>query len=401
MVMSVIVSNRPLDIVMISTADWDNPFWTNKQHVALQLAELGHRVLYIESQGLRAPTATARDMGRIMRRLKNGLRPPRKVHQNIHVWSPLVVPLQGNSLIRRLNRTLLRNGLRACKALLRHRADLVWTYSPLTTRLYDIKEATPIVYHAVDAIDAQPGMPAATIQAAEGELATRANLIFTTAHEIQDRLKVLNPATFYFSNVADYKHFSQAMSAEQKIPDELVLLPGPKIIFVGAIASYKLNTKLLAHVAEREAGWSFILIGDVGEGDPRTSVPELFGRPNIHLLGPRSYESLPAFLSASDVAIIPAPHNRYTASMFPMKFFEYLAAGLPVVSTRLPALRDYYDIARFADDPDDFHALLKDAIAHPDDDLPARLAAAREQTYEARTRKMMDLVYTHTEKAVG
>lgn len=383
---------QPMDIVLISTADWDNPFWTNKQHVAVQLAKLGHRVFYIESQGLRAPTATGRDLSRIVKRLKRGMRPPRQVRDNIWVWSPIVIPFQGSAAIRRINRQLLRAGLRLWTSRLKHRRELIWTYSPLTTRFYDLEAPKGVVYHAVDAIDAQPGMPAATIREAEAELAGHADLVFTTAHEIQARLSRLNPNTHYFSNVADWDHFSQARVPGPALPEDLAAIPAPRIIFVGAISAYKLDTALVARLAELEPGWSFVLIGDVGEGDPRTSVPELYERPNIHLIGPRAYDRLPQYLAGAAAAIIPAVHNKYTVSMFPMKFFEYLAAGVPVIATKLPALRDYAHVAAFSDEAEGFRDRLAEAIAGDAPPLEQRLAAAKEQTYETRTRKMMALV---------
>jgi len=80
------------DVVLLATADWDHPFWTNKQHVAVAMAQLGHRVLYVESVGLRPPRLEGQDLGRIWRRLRRGLRPPRRVAEGIWVWSPLLIP---------------------------------------------------------------------------------------------------------------------------------------------------------------------------------------------------------------------------------------------------------------------------------------------------------------------
>ena len=75
------------DVVLLATADWDHPLWTNKQHVAVALAAEGHRVLYVESLGLRPAQATARDLSRILKRLRRGLRGPRRVRPGIWVWS--------------------------------------------------------------------------------------------------------------------------------------------------------------------------------------------------------------------------------------------------------------------------------------------------------------------------
>jgi hypothetical protein len=103
------------DVVLLSTADWDHPLWTNKQHVACSLAALGFRVLYVESLGLRSVQAKGRDLLRIFRRLCRGLLPPRAVRPGIWVCSPLVIPGGSEGLILKINRLLLAVSIGAAK----------------------------------------------------------------------------------------------------------------------------------------------------------------------------------------------------------------------------------------------------------------------------------------------
>jgi glycosyltransferase involved in cell wall biosynthesis len=138
-----------------------------------------------------------------------------------------------------------------------------------------------------------------------------------------------------------------------------------------------------------------VLIGRVGEGDPATALDELICHANIHLLGPRDYAVLPDYLRGFDLALLPCPINHYTRSMFPMKFFEYLAAGVPVVSTNLPALQDHANLARICAGQVAFleavDALLLEkqrglCAAVPLDQLPASCS------YRSRTGSMMQLL---------
>lgn len=380
------------DILLVSTADWDNPYWTNKQHVAVELGKRGHRILYIESQGLRRPTATRRDLGRIWGRLKKGLRPPRRVRDNIWVLAPILIPLQSKAWVRRFNRWLLGATIRFWSLMLGLKPRLLWTYSPLTPALYDLEGWDLVIYHAVDDIKAQPGMPRDAIADSEAILSRRADIVFTTAPHLQEVHKAQNPETYYFPNVADFAHFNAALDPATTIPDDIAALPAPRIGFIGAVSGYKMNFALLRAVADARPDWSFVLIGEVGEGDPWTDITTLSGAANIHLLGGRPYDSLPRYLKAMDVAILPSNINDYTRSMFPMKFFEYLAAGRPVVATSLPALADYHHAARFADTPADFVAAIASSLDGTAPDLATRLTAARDQTYEIRTAKMMALV---------
>jgi len=138
------------------------------------------------------------------------------------------------------------------------------------------------------------------------------------------------------------------------------------------------------------------LIGKVGEGDPHTDVSSLQALPNVHFIGPRAYGGLPACLKGFDVAILPCMLNEYTRSMFPMKFFEYLAAGLPVVSTALHALMAHKDVAYIANDKDDFIAGVESALRGEAAPLAKRLDLALEQTYERRTERMLRLLPSPT-----
>jgi glycosyltransferase involved in cell wall biosynthesis len=378
--------------VLLSTADWDNPFWTNKQHVAAELAKRGYRILYVESLGLRRPTLVARDLRRALRRLRRALCPPRLVRPNLWVWSPLVLPAHGRPWMRRVNRWLLRGGLSLWSRWLRLSPQLLWTYNPLTTEFLTLSRFRTVVYHCVDELKAQPGMPEEIIEKAEDELVRRADWIFTSAPRLAETRRLLNANTYFFPNVADFHHFSKARQADTRIPPDLACIPEPRLGFVGAISGYKLNFELLRRLALSHPKWSIVLIGEVGEGDPWTDASELRNLPNLHLLGPRSYAMLPAYLKGFRVGLLPNRLNEYTASMFPMKFFEYLAAGLQVVSVDLPALRSEADVAMLAASEEAFSEMVEKALAGDGPPLEARLERARKHTYSTRMDAMLEIL---------
>lgn len=380
------------DVVMLSTADWDNPFWTNKQHVAVQLAASGCRVFYIDSLGIRRPSASAQDTRRILKRLYKLFTGPRLVRENIWVWSPFVIPLQRFGFIRQFNKLLLSAMLKFYMKRLGVKQEILWTYNPLTVYLLSLKGFDKVVYHCVDDIKSQPGMPVNIIEKSEQDLVKKSHLVFAVSPKLVETRSVWNPNTYYFSNVADFEHFSKARDAATSVPDDLEKIPSPRIGFIGAISEYKVDFNLLRLVAETRPEWSLILIGKVGEGDPWTETRMFQGIPNVYLLGPRPYADLPYYLKGIDVAILPNQLNDYTESMFPMKFFEYLAAGKPVVSVDLPALRAYRNVVRIAQSPQDFVKGIDEALNDTVSSREERIAVAREHTYEKRMHKMLQLV---------
>jgi glycosyltransferase involved in cell wall biosynthesis len=166
----------------------------------------------------------------------------------------------------------------------------------------------------------------------------------------------------------------------------------PRIVFTGAIVTNKLDLPLLVELARLEPSWSFALVGPIGPGDPNADVSPLLREPNIHLLGPRSHAELPGVLRAADAAIIPYARNELTDSIFPMKVYEYLAAGLPVVSTPLPALAGLGALQTAAD-AGGFASALERALAEDSPDARAeRSRAAASHSWEHRLAEIAEAI---------
>lgn len=240
----------------------------------------------------------------------------------------------------------------------------------------------------MDNLAAAPHMPELAIQRAEAELLQAADAIFTTSPALQAACARVRPdASHYFPNVADFAHFARARSAGP-VPADLQAVPRPRLGFVGAISDYKVDFELIADVARRRPGWHWVLLGQVGEGQPHTSTAAL-RLPNIHLLGPRGVDELPDYMRGFDVATIPARANAYTAAMFPMKFFEYLSAGRPVIAARVPALHEFSRACRLVESADDFIHATEQVLAGDVPDPAHCLALARTYTWEWRTAAMI------------
>ena len=385
------------DIVLLSTADWDHPLWTNKQHVACSLAAEGERVLYVESLGLRSVQAKTQDFKRIFRRLLLGLRFVRQVRPGVWVLSPLVLPGGSRGLALRLNRLMLRCSVSLACWVLRFRSPWLWTYNPLTLLYLRLKGFALSIYHAVDAVQEQPCMPKALIESEEARLCRSVDQVFTTSPFLAERLSKHTDRICYEANVADRDHFSVALEQRQDPafanPPGLEGIPEPKIGFVGAISSYKPDFALIRSVALRHPEWHFVFIGPQSEGEPSTDLSQLCGLSNVHWLGPKPYSQLPRFLAGFQCAWLPLQCNAYTRAMFPMKFFEYLFAGLPVVSTRIHALRSFEAICSLCPpDPLEFSHQIQQVLAGEGPTLEQRLRGIEGYTYASRTRRMLKLL---------
>lgn len=327
------------DVVCVGFNDWDNDVWTNQHHLMARLAASGSRVLFVESLGLRRPQlGSGRDLKRILRRLRRGFAPPRAV-DGLHVVSPLVVPFHGHAALRRLNGMLLRAQVRRAVRRLGLRHPVLWAYVPQAEGLLGALDPALVVYHCVDDIAAQSRVDTESFVAAERRFAGRADLVLASAPALAERMRTLSGHVLYAPNVADTARFAAALEPGE-IDAELGALPEPRLLFVGAVSAIKLDFALLRGIAAARREWTIALVGPVGLGDPDTDTSELTAEPNIHLLGPRAHDGLAPVLRGAAVGLIPYVASQLTASIFPMKVYEYLAAGLPVVATGLPALQD-------------------------------------------------------------
>ena len=380
-----------IDIVVLATADWDNPLWTNKQHVAVSLVDEGCRVLYLESLGLRPAQATGRDLKRIVQRLWRGLRPPRRVRRNLWVCSPLVIPGGSTGFGLWLNRLSLSLGLGFSMALIGFRRPWLWTYNPLTASFLDLGSFPFKIYHAVDAVQEQPCMPRALIESEERHLCREVDQVFVTSPQLKRQLAPYAKHIRFDPNVADQAHFASAMDlSASSIPADLLEIPEPRVGFIGAVSSYKLDFSLIVNIARAHPLWSFVFIGPTGEGEPCTDTALLNAEPNIYLLGSRSYSFLPSYCAGFACGWLPLRLTPYTEAMFPMKFFEYMSAGLPIVATKIDALKEFSSVAWLCDGrPADFSKALTSCLAGHGSNLSVRLATAAEYTYEARTKRML------------
>lgn len=376
-----------MDITIISTADWKAAAWTNKQHVASTLVKLGHSVLYIEGIGIRTPTFAAQDTRRIFRRIRRLFTPLTRVEPGVHVLSLPFLPWHKSRLAGFINRMVISQGIRLAERLLRFRDTVLWTYHPLTTKWLRPERYRKSLYHCVDEIGAQPGMALELIQNAEHDLAGRVDYLCTTAPSLADKLRGVAKTVEFMPNVADFDHFNSALKENAVVARDLKEIPEPRCGFIGAISGYKVDLNLVIKTAELKPDWSFVMIGEVGLGQTGFTVEALPS--NVYLLGPRPYAELPSYCKGFTVGLLPYHINDYTKGVFPMKLFEYMAAGLPVISTRLPALVSYDSYVLWADDPIQLSARLDAVAAGECPSMEARLELAKSNTYVTRTLKML------------
>ena len=379
-------------VVLFSTAEWFWPYWTNKQHFAARLGARGFRVLYVESIGFRRPGWNSIDLARIWGRVRRAAGPIREAQRNVWVLPPLTIPGSHHlAWADRINAWQLRSRIDSWLRSVDADSPIVWTYHPYMLRIAKALDPAALVYHCVDNIGAVPGVDGAAFDRAERELLASSDRIFATSTVLRDRCAAIAPTrTYYFGNVADIDHFATARH-DGPIPADLAAVPRPRLAYVGVLSDFKLDFELVEHVVAQRPDWHLVFIGDEREGQSGAAVVRLQARPNVHFLGWKPYAQLPSYLRGIDVALLPQRINDYTRAMFPMKYFEYLAAGRPVVATPLPALAELTALHRQADTRVAFVDAIASALAAPVA-IPIDHPTLQSHSWEARIDAMLDRI---------
>jgi glycosyltransferase involved in cell wall biosynthesis len=220
------------------------------------------------------------------------------------------------------------------------RQPICWYYNPLATHFTRDIEARAVVYDCMDELSAFRGAPIG-LRAAEAELFSRADLVFTGGKSLYESKRRQHASVHCFPSSIDRDFFATARKIRVEVDDQ-AKIPHPRIGFCGVIDE-RMDLELLAAVAELRPEWHFVLLGPV----VKISEGDLPRRPNIHYLGQKDYRSLPVYFAGWDVGMLPFALNESTRYISPTKTPEYLAAGLPAVSTPITDVVDPYGVNGF------------------------------------------------------
>lgn len=336
--------------------------WTgdplSKTHIMRLLAR-ENRVLWVNSIGYRAPQATSKDLGRILRKLSAAVEPIREVEPNIFVLNPLAIPAWGSPFVRRLNASLLAAQVRWALRKLGFSRPINWVFNPAAGIVAGKLGEERVIYYCVDEYTAFSGVRANALGSVERELLNRADLVIVSAQKLlESKVSSIAPTVLVRHGV-DYDHFRRAVEPTTDVPPEIRSLAGPIIGYFGLISEDWVDIPLLIQVARSFPRASLVMLGKVA-----MDVSALTAEPNIHLLGRQPYESLPSYCKGFDVALIPFPVTEVTLNANPLKAREYLAAGLPVVSTAIPEV-EVLGKCRIGRNAQEFISQIDDALRMP------------------------------------
>jgi glycosyltransferase involved in cell wall biosynthesis len=377
---------------------WDNPIWTNVQNVMSGVAK-SNKVLYVEARSFFIFA-----MHPVMLKKLRKLRKENKSPYLCTIFT--LTPFDRYSkLIQKINRTIILLQLKPFLKKLNFKNTILWLFSPYAGKFVGQFNEKLVCYHCTDEFSAFPIYSTLKkkkeVQTMEKESLKKADIVFTTAKTLYERKKKYNPNTYLMPNPANIDHFSQVLTKNLEIPHDIKGIKKPVVGYIGAIDKYKLDSELIEYIAKSRPDWSIVMIGGMGICDTTTykTVPK---RENIHYLGQKRFDELPNYIKHFDVCIIPYNINNYTETVFPLKFFEYMATGKPIVTTNLPALDEYKDIVGYAKDKEEFMEYIKKTLKEEDQVIiNERLKIAKANSWDARVEEMIKIIKLHLINKIG
>jgi len=377
-------------VVYLAPIPWGY-LWQRPQQLTSRLA--AHvPVLYIQPEGTKSLGRLG--LGRVLRRLRLHLRgagaapsPP-----GLEILAPPFLPIAWGPLGDRLNAALIGGAMR--RVLRRRPAGappVLWCTRPTDVALRLARSAphARVVYELLDAIP--PSHPrAGRLGVAEAALLGRADLVVCTSEALMAHARQAGTRPHLVPNGVDPGHFADASRPAPEVSESLAALAEPVVGCYGTLAEW-IDFPLLAALADGFPGVTFALIGPVEV--PPATLPQ---RPNLRWIGPQPYPTLPAWLARFTVCLLPFRVDGFTRAINPVKLYEYLATGKPVVSTPLPEVLAFGDLVYVGSGLDGVAGALRAALAERDrPDLAARRrAAAAANTWDQRVGRVVHLLHT-------
>jgi glycosyltransferase involved in cell wall biosynthesis len=361
---------------------------TSKQQVMRILSE-NNKILWVNSIAMRKPSVSASDMSRIWSKLKSFFRGLDQINPNLYAFTPLVLPLPSSRFAQVVNRLLLLAYLKFFILKLGMKNIQLWTFLPNMVSLIGSLNEEKVVYYCVDEWSEFSFLDRDTVVKLERELLAKSDLVITTANKLYTSKLQYNPNTHLVPHGVDFDFFANALAPATQEPRDISGLPHPRIGFFGLIHEW-VDLELIAAMATRHPEWTIVMIGKVVPEKDTTCVDALS---NVVFLGQKDYAELPGYCKGLDVALIPFVLNELTLNVNPIKLREYLAAGLPVVSTALPEIFPYQSVVHISKTTDEFIRDTEKAVTEKGADwIRKRHAAVSHETWRARVEQISDLV---------
>lgn len=385
-------------IICFAGATYDQPSWTNRQHMMSRIANQ-IPVLYVEPRiWLFRYIATNWRQPRVLMRFFRRLIGVERVHDKLFIkaqWNLLPFSREYRQ-IAKINWLLNRWSVRTAALQLGFSSPqtIIWLYDTEGVEYLRDFAGAYVLYDCVDDHAAQAGVdrnPSRVIEEEE-KIMQRANVVTVTSTKLYELKRQGHPNVHLVLNAGDVEAFSNKSPGVVDVPARIRQLPHPIIGSVGALDRYKVDFELLYQVARQHPDWQFVCIGEPMVDRDQSTLTRLRGLPNVYLLGAVDHRLVPAYVSFFDICTIPYRSSRYNEASFPLKFWEFMATGKPIIVSGLPELRAYQSLIHYVTTVDEYSMAVTKSLQESGSGSAKRRAVAAEHSWQHRVDQIMALL---------
>lgn len=383
------------DIIIVARDVWSEV--RRRRHFLAAEWARERRILYVEPP-VSVPRLLAGRLDESQKKMKSAshiLKPPRKIADNIFAVTPVKPFPDSAPGMKDVNGLILARTVHAAARQLGFTDPVLWITPEYGVRLLDHVPHSVSVYDITDdwTHAGIPEMQKRRIAAEDGELLRRADLVFVVSPKLLETKRDARPDAILMPNGVLPEMYEAADNSPE--PPELAAAKAPRAGYTGTLHRDRLDIGLICAIAERARGkYSIVLVGP--NLLSQAAIDELSRHENVTLIPAQPFDRLPCLTAHFDVCIIPHALTPFTHSLDPIKGYEYLASGKPIVTTPVDGILPLREYVALAEGADAFHAAVEAAIAgHGVSDAAARRAAARDNSWQSRAREIEKILDAH------
>ena len=318
---------------------------------------------------------------------------------NLYIYhSPVFFPISGRFPLNKITWWAWKLRLKlAMKKLGPHR-PIIWLSKPTMGSYIGSFNEKLVIYHVVDEYLSYGNMDVQTraiVEALERKVLEKVDLVIVVSKKLLHSKKAFNEHTYLVPNGVDYASYDRVMLSNNSLPSDIARLPRPVIGYSGLI-SRRLDLNLLQHLAITHPEWSIALIGAINDHGCKEELRCLWEMKNAYFLGLKEIKQVPYYVKAFDACLVPYAINEQTENLSPLKLYDFMAAGKPIVATNFPAAQEFKDVIYLADSQETFALCVEKALHENNDALSIqRRRIASQNTWEHRVEQISGLIEVH------
>lgn len=365
-------TTRLVDFVVIGQEDWDE-VWRRNQFLIAGLAERfpNTKFLFVEmpfdfTYSLRSRQLLSSQslMRRKLKQWRQGIHFVPNL-PNVYTLTPVKAVPDSLAIGEKLNSKIMASQIRLAMQKLNITQPVVWTQNPFAASLLNQLNEKALIYDVTDDWAALAGTSARfleRVRKGDAALLKRATCVLTCSKYLYHQKKDSNSHTFLIPNGVEVSHYEKIGTKDLQVVPVIAEIKHPIVGYTGSLHLARLDIDLICQLAKSYPDHNFVFVGP--NFLPLEVTTKLRTFPNIHLLGAVPYLQIPNYMQAFDALMIPHVISNFTESLNPLKMFEYLAAGLPVIATDIAGVRDYRETFKVAASTEEFIQGISEVLAN-------------------------------------